>query len=339
MVVKRDNFLDKLIVYGIKLTQFLGVIMLGLGRRKKNGWLAVGFFADRIDVAHVERPKAGYPRLMRLESWARSADDASALALLRQKGLAAYQCTTLLDAQSYQMATLEAPDLPVGEWREALRWRLKDILAFPAEAATIDYLNLPVGQMAGRPQNIIAVAGDNARLAPRIRAFDKAKFDLQAVDIPELAQRNIAALFEDENRGLAMLAFDSTGGLLTFTYGGELCVSRRIEITLPQLAMADDEARTALHERIGLELQRSLDNFERQYTMISVSKVVLAQNSVVGSLQAALRDLVYVPVEIGDLTSVIDCAAIPELREADLQAERLSIIGAALRQESTKGQE
>src|ERR671913_16351 len=46
------------------------------------------------------------------------------------------------------------------------------------------------------------------------------------------------------------LAFYQEDGLLTFTRGGELYNSRRIDISLPQLLQADDARRTVYFERI-----------------------------------------------------------------------------------------
>lgn len=311
--------------------------MFGLLGRKQEGWLAVGFFPGRIDIAHIERPLGRRPSLLRLESYARSTGDAAALtALARQKKLGAYRCTTLLDSGAYQMLQVDAPEVPAEEMREAVRWRLKEMLEYPVETATIDVLTLPMGQMPGRPQSIIAVSASATVLTPRIQAFDVARLNLLAVDIPEMAQRNVAALFEQDNRGLAMLALDASGGLLTFTYRGELCVSRRIDVGTAQLEQADAERRGQLFERIGLELQRSLDNFERLYTMISVSKVVVGPGVLAEELLAYLRTLVYLPVEPADLTTVIDCERVPEIRQPALQAERLAVIGAALRDEGAE---
>ncbi|MBS1197206.1 MAG: hypothetical protein H6R18_991 [Proteobacteria bacterium] len=311
--------------------------MFGLARKKKEGWLAVGLFADRIDVAHVERPAGARPRLVRLESYARSGDDAAALsALAKQKNLAAYRITTLLAHDSYQLLSVDAPDVPEAELREGVRWRLKDMVDFPVDAAMLDVLPSPVGQMAGRAPTLLAAIVSNTALAPRMAAFDKAKLDLQAVDIAEQAQRNIAALFEDENRGLVMLGLDESGGMLTFTYRGELCVARHIEVTTKQLEAADESRRSALLERIGLELQRSIDNFERQYTSISVSKIVVGPCPSAPGLVEYLRDYVYIPIVAADLATVIDCDGVPEISNPNLQAERLQVIGAALRDESAE---
>lgn len=304
-------------------------------RRNQQGWLAVGLRSGRIDIVHVVRQAEKRPRVTRLESYARDGNDVTALSLLRkQKGLKGYRCTSLLDPGMYQLVQVDAPDVPRAEWKDAVRWRLKDVLDYPVDSATLDVCDIPVDSSAvGRSRSIFAVAANNTNLTPVVRLFQDSKLDLHAIDIPEMAQRNIAALFEEENRGLALLTFDSAGGLLTFTYRAELYLARRIEISAEQIERADEERRKQLYERIGLELQRSLDNFERMYNFISVSKVMLGPSSFVSSLVEFLRDYVYVPVSVLDLTSVLDCDATPELREPALQAERLSIIGAALRED------
>lgn len=307
--------------------------MFGLLRRKQKGWLAVGFFAGRIDLAYIQKEESGRPVLRRLESYERPADDANALiALRKQNQFKGFRLTTLMDPGTYQMVQVDAPEVPDEELGEAVRWRLKDLLDFPVEQATVDVVRLPV-QQAGRTPQVLAVAASDAVLSLRMSFFDRARLDLQAVDVPEMAQRNVAALFEEENRGVAMLALDESGGTLTFTYRGELCAFRHIEVTTEQLHSASDDRRASLFERIGLELQRSLDNFERQYSAISISRLVLMPCAAAPGLAEYLRDYVYIPVVTADLTAVIDCDRVPELRDPLLQSARMLVIGAALRDE------
>ena len=85
---------------------------------------------------------------------------------------------------------------------------------------------------AARSHYVYAVSARNDRIAACMKLFHDAGFPLQAIDVPEMAQRNIAALFEEPGRGLAMLAFDERGGLLTFTSGGELYMARQTDISL-----------------------------------------------------------------------------------------------------------
>lgn len=306
--------------------------MRGFFKGNQGDWLAIGLFPGRIDVAQVARSPGSRPRLTRLESYARGDDDGKALSALRKRAnLASGRGTTLMAPGNYQMVQVEAPSVPDAELVSAVRWSIKENLDFPIETATVDVARIPVNEGGGRPPSLFAVAASNAILQPLIQAFDTARIDLQVIDIPEMAQRNIAVLAEEENRGLAMLTFDAGGGLLTFTFHGELYLARRIEVTSEQLATTDADRRSGLFDRIGLELQRSLDNFERMYSFISVSKVVLGPGAIAEELAAFLRDYVYVTVELLDLQTVLDCAAVPEIRQPELQAERLLLIGAALR--------
>jgi MSHA biogenesis protein MshI len=178
---------------------------------------------------------------------------------------------------------------------------------------------------------VFAVAAANDAIRNRARPFEAARVALEAVDIAELAQRNVAALLEDENRGLAALVFDEDGGLLTLTYQGELCAYRRIDLRAGQIAQAGAERRDALVERIALELQRSLDSFDRQFNFISVSKVLIAEVPGAPWLIPALAAGSYVPVERLDLGHALDLSAVAALRDPSRQAAALQCIGAALR--------
>lgn len=100
---------------------------------------------------------------------------------------------------------------------------------------------------------------------------------MTAIDVPELAQRNLANLLEEEDRGLAMLVFDDTEGLLTFTFAGELLIARHIEISAKQLVAADEARREQLFERIALDVQRSLDNFDRSHSMVPLSRLIVSR--------------------------------------------------------------
>ena len=165
----------------------------------------------------------------------------------------------------------------------------------------------------------------------RVAAFVEAKIALQVVDVPELAQRNVAALLEDDNRGLVFLRIDESGMMLTLTFRGELIAVRRGEMNSLQMNGANEDQRARAKERLVLELQRSLDNFDRQYSHIPVSKVVLSSYPQVEHLVADLGENTYVPVHEMDLSRVLDFPAVPELKNTQCQAKNLLAIGAALR--------
>ncbi|MCK9284932.1 MAG: hypothetical protein M0P39_11675 [Rhodocyclaceae bacterium] len=305
--------------------------MLPFGKRKQTGLTAVCLYPGRMDLARV-RYHEGWPRVEMLESFERQGDDVQALTRLRKKfSLDRCACTTLAVQGDYQLLQVEAPNVGWEEMKAAVRWKIKDMIDFPVERATVDVLDIPVSASGNRGHSVFVVTARNDTLVPVIGLFDAAGVGLEIVDIPELAQRNLAALCEEKDRGLALLCLDEAGGLLTFTYRGELYMVRRVEIGMSQLVEAGEERRAQLLERVGLELQRSLDNFDRQYSFIPLSKLLLSPGSAATMLCSFLGDYLSMPVEVMDLAAVMDIGGIPGLDQVARQAQCLPTLGAALR--------
>jgi MSHA biogenesis protein MshI len=149
-----------------------------------------------------------------------------------------------------------------------------------------------------------------------------------------MAQRNISALLEPEGRGLAMLSFNDDGGLLTVTFGGELYLSRRIDAGIDLVRELDPERRNQTYDKITLELQRSLDHFDRQFHFVTVSKLLLAPLPT-AALHDYLSSNLYMPVDALDLATVLDLSKVPEMQSAELQQRHFLTLGAALRLEET----
>jgi MSHA biogenesis protein MshI len=245
-----------------------------------------------------------------------------------------YRCTTVLAGGDYQFMSVESPNVPRDELKAAMRWRLKDILDFPIDEATFDVLDVPLDPNAVvRPQqSVFAIAARNGVVAARQKLFNDAKVKLRVIDIPEMAQRNVSALLEQCGRGVAVLAFGEDGGLLTVSWRGELYLSRRIDVTLAQILDADHDRKHQSFDKITLELQRSLDNFERQFSFISVAKLVLAPTGATG-LEDYLSSNLYTRVETLDLAALFDLERVPDLADPARQQRFFVPIGAALRME------
>jgi MSHA biogenesis protein MshI len=290
---------------------------------------------DGIAAASVRRPAEGKPAVA-VASFFPGAPNAEALEKAgKDLHCAGYRCTTVLGGGDYQFLSVEAPNVPREELKTAMRWRLKDILDFPVTEATYDVLDIPLDPNAPtRPQqSIFAVAARNSVIQARQKLFTQSRIRLRTIDIPEMAQRNVSAMLEPEGRGIAMLSFGEDGGLLTVSWRAELYLSRRIDVTLGQLLDADHERRHQSFDKITLELQRSLDNFERQFSFISVARLVLAPSGVAG-LEEYLSSNLYTRVETLDLGQLLDLGGNPELEGGARQQRFFVAIGAALRVEA-----
>lgn len=306
----------------------------GLFKAKSHdaGWLAIGIDGHGICLAQVDL--AGMmPRVVRCEYQEGEVSAAVLEKAARGANGDKHDVTTLLAPGDYQMMMVDAPNVPVSELKTAIRWKIKDGLSYHIDDATVDVLQIPASKYGSeRAQSMYAIAASNTTIQKRIALFEQAKVNLDVIDIPEMAQRNIAALFEQEGRALALLAFDDNGGLLTFTAGGELYMSRRLEITAGQLHDADENMRQQIRSRVELELQRSLDYFDRQYNHLPVSRVLVSV-PVDGELVSALGSAVDVKVEKLDLSQVMDITLAPALAEGEFSAHALPALGAAMRQE------
>lgn len=302
-------------------------------RHRDTGWVSVSFGNNGIYVAEAKYVGAR-PQVTRCAFYPASEVNSSALEKIRKEAqLEGGRYTTVLGSNEYQLMMVEAPSVPVDELKTAIRWKIKDSLNYHVDDATIDVLQIPSGKYGSdRPQSLYAVAASNETIRKRIELFEKAKFDLSVIDIAEMAQRNIAALYETEGRGLAMLAFDDEGGLLTMTSDGELFLARRIDITLGQLTDADENLRQQYQDRVELEVQRSLDYFDRQFHHIPMEKMLVSAPADLG-LVPRLAENLGISVEPLNLVDGMDIVGVPELADSEYASYALHALGAALRLE------
>jgi MSHA biogenesis protein MshI len=304
-----------------------------LKRTRGTTLTAIHVQRDSVDIARISHDGMR-PKVELCASFQKRGDDLQTLSELRKElRLDRSPATTLLAPGEYQVQLLDAPSVPVAEMKAAARWRLKDSLDYPVEQATIDVLQVPADPNAPtRQRSIYAVASRNDTVAGYMNLFAQAKVQLAVIDIPEMAQRNLAGLFESERRALGFLTFGQERGLLTFTSGNELHVSRPVDVSLPQLLDCDETQKTHLFERVVLEVQRSLDHFDRQFSFIPLSRLMLL--AVPEELEAFLRQNLYVAVERARLETVLEAGSATDLQSEEVQARNYLVLGAAMRYEA-----
>ncbi|MGE0556646.1 MAG: agglutinin biogenesis protein MshI [Burkholderiales bacterium] len=306
------------------------------GKKRRPGWLCLNFRQDRVDLSHVLVAGKPRPEILLCESFRKEGSDSDTLKRLRRElGLDRYHCMTMLQPRDYQLLTVDAPNVPAAEAKTAVRWAIKDMVDFPVETAMVDAVHVPGGDGAGRAPQMLAVVARNDLIATMVQPFNDADVELSVIDVPELAQRNLASLLEEEGRGLALLCIDNNGALLTFTSGGELYQSRSIDVSLRDF---ESGANTdELFDRLALELQRSLDHFDRQYRNIAVQRIVVSQVQSGDRLVEYLNSNLTLPVVALDLERIMDFPGVPELRDPLRQSQCLQLIGAAMRAEAVTG--
>ncbi|MGO9512617.1 MAG: hypothetical protein ACLP2F_03110 [Steroidobacteraceae bacterium] len=307
--------------------------MLGLLRKSSaaKGRIGLAFGTNEVAVALVRRD-SGTPVLERCELLpidpAGGADAASAA--IRAVGLPRVPVSTVLSADDYQLALIEAPDVPPAELRAAMRWRLKETIDFRVEDAVIDVFEVPDQNRGGHRRMMYAVAARRGAIDRHASALAGVpSFDV--VDVPELCLRNLAALLPTAAAGVALLHLGESTANIVLVRGKTFYFARQMDLqaTLHITPRSDGERLDAAS--VVLELQRSLDYYERHFDQPPITRIAV---SPAGPRAAELaRDLgseTGFEVTSLDLNVLLSCAA---PIEPAAQATCLLAVGAALREE------
>src|SRR5450830_3426 len=305
--------------------------------REIGGWRAISFHGGEALAAHVERPSSSLPVVTMAAAEPMAGAAASEVLALLSKAWQGQKmaCTTAVAQGSYEFLPVDAPNVPAAELKSAIAWTITSMIDFSNEEATIDVLSVPHDKTSSQRTKAMYAVVTRAKLANDIqRCFQDAKLPLKVIDVPEMAQRNIAALAETEGRALALVAFDADGGLLTFTSGGELYLARRIAVTAAQLLQPDPAAREPYKEAVALEIQRSLDHFGRQFSWVGLERLLVAP---LGESDGGLIDFLSANLDTQvaalDLAAVLDLTRVPQLHSLQAQHKYFTTLGLALRHE------
>ncbi|MDO6384899.1 hypothetical protein [Uliginosibacterium sp. 31-12] len=236
----------------------------------------------------------------------------------------------LLEPDEYQFLQTELPNVPDEELNTALRWQIKEMLRYPLDAVTLEVIPPPPDPLGQRRTNGFVVAAPNDLLRERMLMFRPWSSSVRAIDVIEMAQRNLADRLEEPGRGTAVLAITPGGCLLTASREGVPYFVRGFDLSSLALQASETLRREQL-DRLVLELQRSVDVLERQLGFLNVSTLWIAPFAHAGELLSLLIDTLYLPVKLIDLATLFDCSRCPLPVDPEEQAALFHALGMALR--------
>lgn len=306
--------------------------MLGfLRQRKRRRAAAIGaaFGRDGIAVARVRPRGRDRPPQLTACAWLAASDPEALVEQLGEwlehnEGRRATGVGVLAPGE-YQVLPIEAPAVPANEMRRAAAWRVRELIDFPVDQAVVDTFDPPQSTQRGATRVNVVVA-HRTTVDARIDQLRRAGLDLETIDIPELAQRNISAYLPDGGGGHALLALDEGGGLITVYRDGEQYLWRTLDTGYGML----DAQGQAAGDALVLEVQRSLDYFESTLAQAPLGALYLypaiAQvEQLALSMEANLTNVDCRAIALGEILTTVS-----EPGHAD--ATVLHAVGAALRQ-------
>ncbi len=220
---------------------------------------------------------------------------------LEELGLTGCGCNVVLPPQQYNLLLVEAPNVPQEEMREAIRWRIKDLISTPLEETLIDIFHLPKDSSRSGTPMVYVVATPSQVVMDTIRLVEDANLTLQYIDVTELALRNLAEFTADDQRGLALVKIQQGRGSLSLLRQGSLYLSRQFELPYNG-GLLDDLP----EDQLILELQRSLDYYERQMGQVPPAAIYLCgENITSDKISDTMRNSLPAKVEVLDVASAL----------------------------------
>jgi MSHA biogenesis protein MshI len=304
--------------------------------------LGLAMLPAGLALASVQRSVGATPRLIRCEYYplSRQADPGLTLrtVVLQQGNEGAASFRLVLNPDEYQLHLVESPDVPDSELREAVRWRIRDLIDFPVDEAAIDVFDMPQQAGTGRETGkmMCVVVARNPVIAQKAAMVNRSGGELDVIDITDLALRNVLSLTPADATGAALLYVEPAYSLILIAAESTLYLSRRIWIGGNELAgiVGKDpggEEFRRLADALAMELLRSLEYYESHFSRPSVESLYVAPvGAAGGALHAHLAQALNVKVQDLDLNRLLEVA---EPLSPEQQARGLLAVGAALRHE------
>lgn len=282
---------------------------------------------EGLAVVHVAMAPSG-PLLRHCEFFATTSGESRSAVLTKwvsTQSLRRFSCNWVICPGQYNLLLLEAPRVAPEEMREAVRWQIKDLVSFPVDQAILDIFELPEDGSRGR-RMIYAVAAEREHIKTVVEESREAGLKLKAIDIGELVLRNLAERLPAEERGLALVRVQKGRGSLALIRGGHLYLSRQFE-----LHYQGGEHEPLPEEQLVLEIQRSLDYYERQMAQEAPARILVCGYNVTSEkITDTLRNSLSTPLDYLRLDALVPGGE--GIDEALLQ-RCVGALGAALRVE------
>ncbi|MDX1706313.1 hypothetical protein [Pseudidiomarina sp.] len=181
----------------------------------------------------------------------------------------------VLGPSLYQSVALKRPKLPDEEIAAGLRYSLRDLVSLPPADIIADYYESPI-QLPGQ-NKINAVVADRNLLEPIMKTLHNASDNVLAVVAEEQA---VERLFQDqENPAVVVCQSQQEPALLQVYRDGALQVNRSVASLEKLNQVSLDEIKMGALQPLSVEIQRSIDYFERQLRQRPIKEIVLAISS------------------------------------------------------------
>lgn len=240
------------------------------------------------------------------------------------------RAVVVLGPGEYDLVQVSAPAVPDDELRDALRWQLRGTLPYSPEDAALDFVRVPQAADAPQRPTLLVLVAPRSTVALAVAPLVDCGVEIEAVDVPELAQRNLLQLAATGAGTTAWLGFETNACLLTVHAGSDLAFARRIPVTGLAHEVETEHQLAYLSERIGTQVQRSLDLVERQLGQPPASRILLSPHRHAQRIARDVAERTGLGVQVFDPVQALHVPE-PDITLAGWGQDQMTGLGAALR--------
>jgi MSHA biogenesis protein MshI len=206
-------------------------------------------------------------------------------------------CVLVLSAKHYQIVQVDKPNIPDNELIAALKWQIKDLVTFPADDMVLDYFD---GPTLANTEKLNVVCGQKSKLKDMVSCIHKSDLTLDKITTEEFA---FAQLVNGKEGGQLLVCQQPNEEILILIVRDNRLFSYRRLRGMANIAQrTPDELAMGLIDNLSIEIQKSIDFFERQLKQPPVKTInVLLPIEHEAFIARKLSENTNVPVELINL--------------------------------------
>ncbi len=212
----------------------------------------------------------------------------------------------VLSTQQYKSYLIDRPAVPEDELAEASKWRIKDMLDFRVEDATVDVFCYPDEALRGRSAQLNVRVAQSETVARYLDILRDAGLEPNEITSADLALASaLISQVTDDTKVSVLLHLTDRYGLLVLVKEGQLYLARDFEFQFASLRDPSQQERKL--DQLTLEVQRSFDYFESQMGLASPNVLKLSapesmlplENMIGGSLGILVESFSFGALAVG----------------------------------------
>jgi MSHA biogenesis protein MshI len=191
--------------------------------------------------------------------------------LNEHKTLAGANTHVIINHGSYSLVQVEKPNVPETEISSALKWLVKDLVPIAPDNMVCDYFDI-AGQQT-QPERVNVVCAKKDELQALVEALLTHQLNIVEITIPEFCFAKLIPPTEDP----VLLVCQQPAADITLLVAreGRLEFFRHLRGFTQIYEQSEQELTYGTIDSLSLEIQKSIDYYERQLKLPPVQKIAL----------------------------------------------------------------